>query len=88
MKGFTLIEVIVYIAVSTIITTALVSFYFTLSENQNYIKERISNESEGLTLLKTKDEQLKDHKTGEVGLVNVSFELNKQNFSASFYVKP
>ncbi len=103
MKGFTLIEVLIYIAISTIISVSLISFSITISEAQSKIRGAIRNESDGFYILRNIDSNLRNgqninsdfagidvkdfSKTVTSNITEVSFKIGKNNFSISVYEK-
>ena len=102
MRGFTLIEAIVYMGISTLIVTSLVSFAFMIVDGQKTLTEKSETELAGLSVVRGVENEIRTHQaisffgfTNETientsvsdvaGLKNISFTINKQSFSISFY---
>lgn len=75
MKGFTLIETLIYMAISTLIMTSLLSIAFTLTTTQSSLAEQTQNELVGLYWLRAFDTAVHVH-----AIPNIMASLNEQPF--------
>ena len=60
MRGFTLIEMLVYMAISAMISTSFASLAFTLSEADTRIRQDMHDEATGLLVLRLAENDFRD----------------------------
>ena len=61
MKGFTLVEMLVYMAVSAMISTSLISLAFTLADANARIRLDVYNEEIGLLVSRNVENAMRNH---------------------------
>ncbi len=61
MKGFTLIEIIIYMAISTILCASIVSFSMLLLDSQSETTQSVQTEIAGTTLLRLLETDIRNN---------------------------
>ncbi len=61
MKGFTLIETLIYLAISATIATAFISLAFTVANSQARMREQVQAEETGLYVARIVENALRNH---------------------------
>ena len=80
-KGFTLVEMLVYMAVSAMVSASLISLAFTLADAQAKIRQDTLDEETGIFVLRVAENALRNH--AEINLAEIAPDAPILNISKS-----
>jgi hypothetical protein len=86
MRGFTLVETLIYIAIMTLVTTSCISFSFMLFDIQTKHKQSVETELEGLHKLYVLKNELLQIATSS-GVHSIDFSIGNHEFHEDVYIQ-